>query len=208
MVILFGVVIGGMMTNFFSANEAAAVGAVVSLIFVIVNGKFTWKVVGKAFLDSVKTSAMVLLILIGAYVFGNFLALSGMPKVLANWIISMGFNRYVVILLILILYVILGCFMDSLAMVVLTVPIFLPIVQALGFDAVWYGVLMIMVMECGLITPPVGMNVYIVAGIAKDVSLGTIFKGVTPMIFGMLVAVLIVAFIPQVSLWLPTLCGY
>lgn len=208
MVILFGAVIGGMMTNFFSANEAAAVGAVISLLFVIFNGKFTIKGVCRAFLDSVKTSAMVLLILIGAYVFGNFLALSGMPKYLAEWIIGNGFNKYVVIAMILILYIILGCLMDSCAMVVMTVPIFLPIIQALGFDSVWYGVLMIMVMECGLITPPVGMNVYIVSGIAKDVPLGTIFKGVMPMAAGMLVAILIVAFFPQLSLWIPTLCGF
>lgn len=208
MVVLFGAVIGGMMTNFFSANEASAVGAVISLLFVIFNGKFTWKAISKAFLDSVKTASMVLLILIGAYVFGNFLAMSGMPKMLAQWIINNGFNRYLVITLILILYVVLGCLMDSCAMVVMTVPIFLPIVEALGFNAVWYGVLMIMVMECGLITPPVGMNVYIVSGIAKDVPLSTIFKGVVPMVVGMFVAIIIVALFPQISLWIPTLCGF
>ena len=208
MVVLFGAVIGGMMTNFFSANEASAVGAVISLLFVIFNGKFTWKAISKAFLDSVKTASMVLLILIGAYVFGNFLAMSGVPKMLAQWIINNGFNRYLVITLILILYVVLGCLMDSCAMVVMTVPIFLPIVEALGFNAVWYGVLMIMVMECGLITPPVGMNVYIVSGIAKDVPLSTIFKGVVPMVVGMFVAIIIVALFPQISLWIPTLCGF
>ena len=108
-------------------------------------------------------------------------------------------------LVILILYAIMGCFMDSLAMVMLTVPIFLPIMTELGFDVIWYGVLMIMVMEMGLITPPVGMNVYVVAGVAKDVPLQRIFKGVAPMVVGMLVAVLILCVFPQIALWLPGL---
>ena len=124
---------------------------------------------------------------------------------LANFVTGLDVNPYVVLAVILVLYAILGCIMDSLAMVMLTVPIFLPIITALGFDPIWYGVLMIMVMEMGLITPPVGMNVYIVAGVAKDVPLVEIFKGVAPMVLGMFIAVIIVAAFPQISLWLPNL---
>ena len=127
---------------------------------------------------------------------------------LAEFIIGLNVSKYVILAVIILLYAVMGCFMDSLAMVMLTVPIFLPIMTELGFDPIWYGVLMIMVMEMGLITPPVGMNVYIVSGVAKDVPLQTIFAGVAPMVGGMFVAVLIVCAFPEIALFLPRLLGY
>ncbi len=207
MIFLFAVVIGGMFSGLFTANEASAVGAVVGLGFLIFKRKFTWKVFVTCLRDSVRTSSMVFLILIGAYVFGAFLAITQLPQTLAAFVTSLDVNRFVVLAVIIAIYVVLGCFMDSLAMVMLTVPIFLPIVQALGFDSVWYGVAMIMVMECGLITPPVGMNVYIVAGVAKDVPLVKIFRGVAPMVGGMIVAIIIIIAFPQIALWLPQTIG-
>lgn len=207
MVVLFALVIGGMFANFFTANQAAAFGALASLIYLIGRKKFTWKIFLSCLRETIKTSGMIFLILIGAYVFGSFLSISQLPMALAAFITSLDVNRYVILLVIIILYAIMGCFMDSLAMVMLTVPIFLPIMEQLGFNTVWYGVLMIMVMEMGLITPPVGMNVYIVAGVAKDVPLQRIFAGVAPMVVGMLVAVLIVCIFPDVALFLPRLMG-
>ncbi|NLL52796.1 MAG: TRAP transporter large permease [Peptococcaceae bacterium] len=204
-IILFVAVIGGMFANIFTANEAAGVGAALTLIMMIVKRQFTWAKFVDCLRSAVKTSGMIFLILIGAYVFGAFLALTQLPMVLANFVTGLDVSPYVVLLVILVLYALLGCIMDSLAMVMLTVPIFLPIITAIGFDPIWYGVLMIMVMEMGLITPPVGMNVYIVAGVAKDVPLVEIFKGVAPMVVGMLVAVIIVCAFPQLSLWLPNL---
>ncbi len=203
MIILFAIVIGGMFTGFFSANEAACVGAFVGLIFMLIKRKLTWKNFVACLRDTLKTTGMVMFILIGAYVFGRFLTYSRLPNTLATWITGMNVNRYVVLVAVIIMYVILGCFMDSLAMVMLTVPIFQPIMTALGFDMVWYGVVMIMVMECGLITPPVGMNVYIVSGVAKDVPLMKIFKGVAPMVVGMMVAIALIIIFPQLALWLP-----
>ncbi|MCD8143895.1 MAG: TRAP transporter large permease [Oscillospiraceae bacterium] len=208
MVILFGVVIGGIFSGIFSANQAAAIGAFLGLVYLIIRGNFTWKVLCSCLRETIKTSGMIFLILIGAYVFGNFLTLTQLPSTLANFITSLNVNRYVVLAVILVMYVVMGCLMDSLAMVMLTVPIFQPIMEALGFNLIWYGVLMIMVMEMGLITPPVGMNVYIVAGVAKDVPLQKIFAGVAPMVVGMCVAVLILIIFPQVALFLPTLLGY
>ncbi|MDR1874972.1 MAG: TRAP transporter large permease [Synergistaceae bacterium] len=205
MFVLFFGVIGGMFANLFTASEAAAIGATLALCFMIIKGKFTWKTFVTALRETVKTSAMVFLILIGAYIFGTFLAITRLPMTLARYVNGLEVNRYVILSIIVVIYMILGCLMDSLAMVTLTVPIFLPIVKSLGFDPIWYGVLMIMVMEMGLITPPVGMNVYIVAGVAKDVPLMTIFKGVAPMIVGMVVAIVIVIAFPQLSLWLPGL---
>ena len=208
MIILFLIAIGGIFLGWFTANEAAAVGATAALVYLIGRRKFTWKIFFDCLRDTVKTSGMIFLILIGAYIFGAFLTITQLPTTLANFVNSLNVSRYVILAVIILIYAVMGCLMDSLAMVMLTVPIFLPIMTGLGFNDIWYGVLMIMVMECGLITPPVGMNVYIVSGIAKDVPLGTIFKGVMPMAAGMLVAILIVAFFPQLSLWIPTLCGF
>ena len=208
MVILFVVVIGGIFGGLFTANEAAAIGAMLALLYLIFKRRFTIPVMIDCLRETVKTSGMIFLVLIGAYVFGSFLTITQMPQALAGFVNTLDVNRYVILLVILILYAIMGCLMDSLAMVMLTVPIFLPIMTGLGFDTVWYGVIMIMVMEMGLITPPVGMNVYIVAGVAKDVPLQKIFMGVAPMVVGMCVAILIVCAFPQVALWLPGLLGY
>ena len=203
MVILFAIVIGGMFSGLLSANEASCVGAFVGLLFMAFKRQLTWKNFVTCLRDTLKTTGMVLFILIGAYVFGQFLTFSRLPITLANWVGTLNVSRYVVLLVVIIMYVILGCFMDSLAMVMLTVPIFKPIFEALGFDMIWYGVVMIMVMECGLITPPVGMNVYIVSGVAKDVPLMKIFKGVAPMVVGMVVAILLICIFPNIALWLP-----
>ena len=205
MVILFVTVIGGIFIGFFTANQAAAFGALAALVYLILRRRFTWAILIDCLKETVKTSGMIFLILIGAYVFGAFLSITQLPMTLAAFITSLNVNRYIILLVILILYAVMGCFMDSLAMVMLTVPIFLPIMTELGFDVIWYGVLMIMVMEMGLITPPVGMNVYVVAGVAKDVPLQRIFKGVAPMVVGMLVAVFILCVFPQIALWLPSL---
>ena len=208
MVILFLVVIGGIFGGLFTANEAAAIGSMLALLYLIFKRRFTIPVMIDCLRETVKTSGMIFLVLIGAYVFGSFLTITQMPQALAGFVNTLDVNRYVILLVILILYAIMGCLMDSLAMVMLTVPIFLPIMTGLGFDTVWYGVIMIMVMEMGLITPPVGMNVYIVAGVAKDVPLQKIFMGVAPMVVGMCVAIFIVCAFPQVALWLPGLLGY
>lgn len=204
MIVLFLIVIGGMFINIFTANEASAVGASLALVYLIAKGRFTWQTFITCLRDTVKTSAMVFLIIIGAYVFGSFLALAKLPIVLAAFVDNLAVNRYIILAVIVVLYAVMGCLMDSLAMVMLTVPIFLPIIVSLGFDPIWYGVIMIMVMEMGLITPPVGMNVYIVAGVAKDVPLTRIFRGVTPMVAAMCIAIIIIIAFPALSTWLPS----
>ena len=208
MIVLFLIAIGGIFCGWFTANEAAAVGATAALIYLIARRRFTWKIFFSCLCDTVKTSGMIFLILIGAYVFGSFLTVTGLPKALANFVTGLDVSRYVVLAVIILIYAIMGCLMDSLAMVMLTVPIFLPIMLQLGFNDIWYGVLMIMVMEMGLITPPVGMNVYIVAGVAKDVPLQKIFAGVAPMVGGMFVAVIINCAWQDLALILPRALGY
>ena len=208
MVILFVVVIGGIFGGLFTANEASAVGAVMALLYLIIRRKFTFKILMDCLRDTVKTSGMIFLILIGAYIFGSFLTVTRLPTTLANFVTGLDVSRYLILLVIIIIYAVMGCLMDSLAMVMLTVPIFLPIMLDLGFNEIWYGVLMIMVMEMGLITPPVGMNVYIVAGVAKDVPLQKIFKGVAPMVIGMFAAVFINCVWQDLAMYLPRLFGY
>ena len=205
---LFFLAIGGIFLGWFSAVEASAVGSTAAFVYLIARGRFTWKNFMSAMRDTVKTSGMIFLILIGAYVFGVFLTVTGLPNFLANLVTNLNVNRWVVVIIILVIYAIMGCFMDSLAMVTLTVPIFLPIMLELGFDEIWYGVVMVMVMELGLMTPPVGMNVYIVAGVAKDVPLQKIFAGVVPMVIGMFVAIVLICCFPQLAHWLPGLLGY
>lgn len=202
--ILFIVVIGGIFAGFFTPNEGGAIGATGALIFMIIRKWGDWKEFGKCFLDAIKTTAMIFLIVTGAYVFGYFLTVTQLPATLAHAIAGMNVSKYIILILILLIYAALGCIMDSLSMIVLLVPIFLPIMKELGFNTIWFGVLMVMVMEMGQITPPVGINAFIIAGIAKDVPLGRIFKGLVPFIIALVLCVLVVIFVPQLSLIIPT----
>ncbi len=204
-IIIFVIVLGGIFGGWFSANAGAAIGAFLAFIFLLCKKKATWTNIKKSCFDTIRTSCMIFLIMIGAYVFGYFLTASRLPIDLANSIAASNMPPVVVILLILAIYAVLGCFIDSLPLIVLLTPIFLPIVNNMGLDPVWFGVLMVMIMQLGLITPPVGMCVYVMGGIAKDVPLMKIFKGVLPFVIALIVAVVIVALIPQIAQFLPNL---
>ena len=205
MAILFGIVFIGMFTGLFTINEAAAAGAFVGLIMMIVMRKFTLKAFFNVMKETVKTTGMTYLILIGASVFGNFLTVSKLPMNLANAVANMNLSKYVIFAIIIAIYFVMGMLMDALPMMMLTVPIFLPIMKQLGFDAIWFGVIIIIVMQLGLITPPVGSSCYVISGIAKDVPLMTIFKGAFPFCIPLLVAVVILVIFPQIALVLPNL---
>ena len=202
-VILFAIVLGGMFSGFFTVNEAAAIGALASIIIMIIRGKFTWKAFKEIIIDTVTTSGMVFLLLIGATVFGSFLTVSKLPASLAAWVSSMNVSRYIILILIILVYFVLGMIMDALPMILLTIPIFYPIISGLGFDTIWFGVILILVIDLGVITPPVGVNCYVMAGVAKDVPLTTIFKGAAPFIIALLVTIGIIIVFPQIATWLP-----
>ncbi|MCL6477471.1 MAG: TRAP transporter large permease [Peptococcaceae bacterium] len=202
---LFIIVIGGIFGGIFTPNEGAAVGAIGAFIFMVARGKCTLETVKQALLDTVKTSSMIFMIIIGAFIFGYFLTVTKLPLSLAEAILNLNASPYVVLILILALYCLMGCIMDSLAMILLLVPIFLPVIMKLGMDPVWFGVLMVMIMETGLITPPVGMNVFVVGGVAKDVPMQTIFKGIFPFLIALLLAVATVMIFPQIALFLPSI---
>jgi len=205
--VLFAVVIGGIYMGMFTPTEAGGIGAFGSFLFVLGKRKLTWKGFFDSLAGSVETTAMIFIITIGAFVLGYFITITQIPMRLADFLGALAVSRWVIIAAIMVLYLIMGCIMDALSAMIVTVPILFPVVMALGFDPIWYGVLMIVVVELGLITPPVGLIAFVIQGVTKDVSLGTIFKGILPFLIMDLVAVgLIIAF-PQISTYLPTLMG-
>lgn len=204
-VILFGIVLGGMFVGFFTVNEAAAIGAVASIIMMIVNRTFSWKNLKAIVIDTVTSTGMVFMLMIGATIFGNFLTVTRLPAALADWVTGLQVSRYVILALIIAVYFFLGMIMDALPMILLTVPIFYPIICNLGFDTIWFGIILILVVDLGVITPPVGINCYIMAGMAKDIPLMTIFKGAVPFVAALLLTILLITIFPQIATWLPSI---
>jgi C4-dicarboxylate transporter DctM subunit len=202
--VLFLLVIGGLYLGVFSPTEAASIGAVGALLLGLLNGSLDRQGIAKSLLETVKTTAMIFTILIGAILFNNFLILAEMPSLVSGWITGLPLGKSAILLVIIGMYFILGCLLDSLAMILLTIPIVFPIIQALGYDPVWFGIIIVMVVELGLITPPIGMNVFVIKGIARDVPLETIFRGVTPFIVAQVILILILIAFPQIALWLPS----
>jgi tripartite ATP-independent transporter DctM subunit len=205
MAVLFVSVFYMMFSGIFTINEAAAGGAFLALLIALIRGRLPWKVFASVMKDSIKTTSMVFLVLIGAVIFGNFLAITRLPMTLADLVASLAVSKYVIFALIVVIYVILGCFMDALPMIMLTVPIFLPIVTKLGFDPIWFGVTIILIMQMGCITPPVGLSCYVVSGIARDIPLSTIFRGAVPFVLAILLTIVIVTALPGLVTWMPGL---
>ena len=203
-VVLFGIVIIGISTGWFSVAQSAAIGSFVACLMMALPRNLNFRSIKAALAECVRTFSMTFFIIIGAAVFCNFLAITQMPMKLAGLITGAHINRYVVILLMTIIYLFLGMIMDELPMIMLTVPIFLPIVQALGFDTIWFGIYIIMAMELGALSPPVGLNCFIINGIQKDISLGTIYRGVLPFIVTIFVGIALITAFPIIATILPT----
>lgn len=203
MLVLFVLVIGGIFAGLFTANEGAAVGAFGAFLFMVYRRKASLANLKAALYGTIKTTGMIFLIIIGAYVFGYFLTVTKLPMSIAGAVAGLDVSPYIILVLILLVYVVMGCLMDSLAMVLLLVPIFYPVVTDLGMNPIWFGVLMVLMMEMGQITPPVGINAFIISGIAKDVPLGAVFKGVAPFIIALILCAALVIALPQLALWLP-----
>ena len=202
-VILFSAVLGGMFSGFFSVNQSAAVGAFLALILMAIKKNLTWGAFTGALKDTVTTFSMTFLIVIGASVFSNFLAITKIPMMLANTLQAMDVSFLVILVCMTLVYIVLGMLMDELPMILLTVPIFLPIVHSYGIDFIWFGIYIILVMEMGAILPPVGLNCFIIQGVAKDISLVTIYKGAFPFVITLLAGVAIIYWFPQIVMFLP-----
>jgi len=200
---LFVLVIGGIYLGVFSPTEAAGVGAFGAFLFGLARRRLGWQALKSSLVDTGRTTAMVFVIILGAMILGYFLAVSRIPFALADIVGALVVNRYVILVLILLVYLFLGCVMDSMAIMLLVTPIFFPLAMSLGFNPIWFGILITRVTEIGLITPPVGLNVYIIRGVAKEVSMQTIFRGIVPFLIADICHVALLIAIPQISLFLP-----
>ena len=203
--LLFVFVMGGMFAGWFTATEAAAMGAMGSVIIAAAGGNCSWKLLWQAAQETVRTSCMVLVIVAGATVFGHFLAVTGMPTQFAGWLAGLPVPAWVVILLIILFFFGVGLFIDSLALILLAVPIFYPVIKGLGYDPIWFGVLIVLVTQMGVITPPVGVNVYVVSGIDRSLSLQTVFRGSAPFLFALFAACGLLMVFPGLATWLPSI---
>jgi len=203
--ILFLLVMGGMFMGFFTPIEAAAVGAAGSFLIALVQKQMSFSKLKQILLETVRTSAMVFFIVAGAIIFGRFLAISRIPFAVAELFISLPLPGWGIMVLIILFFLIAGCFIDALALILLTIPIFFPVIVELGYDPIWFGVIAVVITQMGVITPPVGVNVYVVSGIERDIPLTSIFKGALPYLAMLVLAAVILIIFPQICLFLPNL---
>jgi tripartite ATP-independent transporter DctM subunit len=197
------VTIGGIYGGIFTVSEASGIGALLALLFAVYRRMLNWETLRTALLNTVHTTAFVFLIVIGAHVFAPFLAFSEIPQNLGAGIAALDFGRFGILAVILISYVILGTFMEGFAILVLTLPVVDPLIRQLEFSPIWFGVVMVIVLEMGLISPPVGVNVFVVKGIAKDVPMGDIFRGILPFWLAMIVCLILIVLFPDIAMFLP-----
>jgi tripartite ATP-independent transporter DctM subunit len=202
---LFVMVMGGLFVGIFTPTEAAGIGSLGTILIAAVGKNITWRKLFLSLQETARISCMIMLIVAGATVFGHFLAVTTIPSEVGGWVAGLALPPPLIIGLIILTYLLLGCLMDSLAMIMLTIPIFFPVVTALGYDPIWFGVIIVLVTGMGVITPPVGINVYVVAGVAKDVPLQVIFRGATKFLLAQLVMALLLVLFPSIALWLPGL---
>jgi len=205
--LVFAMVMGGIYMGFINPTEAGAIGATVLFIIILLKGRLTLSNLFASLFEAARISVLVLFLVAGANVFSYFLALSTIPISISSWMAELEVSRYVVLAVIILIYMGLGCFLDAISMMVLTMPVIFPVIKALGFDPIWFGVICVIMMEAGLITPPVGLNVYTLAGVVKDVPMQTIFRGAAPFLLAMIAVVILITLFPKLVLFLPSMMG-
>jgi C4-dicarboxylate transporter DctM subunit len=201
---VFVVVVGGLMWGFFTPTEAGSVGTFAVLALVVLKRDITPKRLIQSLMDSLRIGCMVLILILGATILGHFFAVTKTPYIVADWLSALPLDRSIIIIIIIFVYLIGGSFIEDLAFLILATPIFLPIVLKLGYDPVWFGVIVCVTSMIGIILPPMAVNVFIVSGITK-VPIGTVYKGIYPYLVGMSICLLILLLVPEISLWLPNL---
>jgi tripartite ATP-independent transporter DctM subunit len=204
-IVLFGVVIGGIYFGVFTATEAGAIGAFGALLAGLTRRGLTWQNFVTSIVDAGKIIAMTFIVLIGAFILNLFLSLSRLPIEFANFVVGLNVSSLLIMILICVVYMILGCLISGLALITLTVPIFYPVVIALGYDPIWFGVVIVLTNEMAVITPPVGINVYAITGVAKDVPMEVVFRGIFPFFFVLVLALAILTAFPQIATFLPSM---
>ncbi|MGB5747005.1 MAG: TRAP transporter large permease [Desulfobacterales bacterium] len=202
-VTIFALVIGGLYFGVFTPTEAGAAGVLITLVVSFTTRKLTWKGFIRSIGDTLKISCMVYMLVTGAIIFGRFLAVTRLPFIVADFAASLPVSPYVILAMVMVIYLLGGCFMDSLGFLVLTIPIFFPLGVALGFDPIWYSIVLTMVTTMGAITPPVGVNIYVVKALAPDIELGTIFKSVSFFLLACIGSIILLIIFPQLALIIP-----
>jgi tripartite ATP-independent transporter DctM subunit len=202
--LLFLFIIGGIYGGLFTATEAAGMGAAGAFIIAVARQKLSRADFLRCLVESLRTTAAVFTILIGALIFGYFLTITQTPQKITHFLTDLGLGAYGVLILIMLMYLFLGCIMDAMAMIILTIPIVFPVIKELGFDPIWFGVIIVMTVELGLIHPPVGMNVFVIKSVIKDVKLSTVFYGVMPFVLTDILRLVILIVFPILALWLPS----
>jgi len=205
--LLFGLVMGGLYGGIATPTECAGIGAGGAFLFALFRHGLSLRILADVLVESARTTAMIFAILIGAMIFANYINMTGMPHELRSFVAESGFSPILVIVAMLCVYVLLGCVLESLSMILLTVPLFYPLVQALGFDLIWFGILVVCVTELSLITPPIGLNVFVLRAVLPGVPIWTVFRGVTPFVVADVVRLAILVAFPSLSLFLPRLLG-
>ena len=204
MLLLFIIVMGGIYFGVFTPTEAAGIGSFGAFLFALLKGKLSVKKLFDGLLETGRTTAMIFLIIIGANIFSSFLGLARIPMELADLIAGLEMPKMVIFTGIILVYIALGCVMDCYAIMILTVPILLPVIQALQFDVIWFGVIMVIVLEIGLITPPVGLNVFVLKAAAPNVPMNVIFRGIWPFMLAGLAAIILISIFPAIALYIPS----
>jgi tripartite ATP-independent transporter DctM subunit len=205
--LLFAVVIGGMYIGVFTPTEGGGIGAFGAFVIGVARRRLDWHGILSSLLEAGKISAVCIGILLGAQVFGVFMAASKLPIDLANYVAQLPVPSLVILIAILVIYLFLGCLMPAIPMLILTVPIFYPVVTSMGYDPIWFGVIMVLMFEMAVITPPMGINVLALQTVTKDISLSDMFRGVLPFLVAMIFCVIILILFPQIALFLPNLYG-
>jgi tripartite ATP-independent transporter DctM subunit len=204
MLVLFVIVMGGIYVGFFTPTEAAGIGATGAFVIALARGTLTTKATIEILAESGRTTASLMTLLIGSLLFANFINVSRLPNVLAEWFVTVDIPPLAVVVICVAIYVVLGCILESISMMMLTVPVFYPVMQTLGLDLVWFGIVVVVVIEISLITPPIGLNVFVLNAMLPDVKLTEIYRGVIPFVGADLVRIALIVFIPSLSLFLPS----
>jgi tripartite ATP-independent transporter DctM subunit len=206
-VVLAGIVSGGIYTGIFTVNEAAAVGAAAAVLFAALRGKLTRATFFANLKETAASTALIYLIIIGANIFTYFITLSHLPDIITSSIIDSGLSPATILFLLLIMYIVLGSIFDTVAAMVITLPFVFPLIVSLGYDPIWWGIINVVVVELGMITPPFGINCFVMQGMARGVSLATVFRGVTPFVIADIARLMLLAYVPVLTLWLPKALG-
>jgi C4-dicarboxylate transporter, DctM subunit len=207
-IILFVVTIGGLFAGWFSPTQAGAIGAAGALVIGMINRQLTWKKFIDGSKEGLRISAMIMLLIAGAVVFGHFITRTGMPLALADWVGGLNVPSVLIMSILLVVWFILGCLIDAMAIIVFLVPIVFPIVTHLGYDPIWFGMMVTLLSMTAVVTPPVGVNAYVVKGIVKDIPLTTIFRGVFPFLVPFFLGIVILTAFPAITTWLPQYITY